>query len=186
MRLLLAIALSLLLAACSGTGPDFSSHGPSFDPSKDDVADLLIVFDLPRGLGTNNTAGQLFTFDAAQGGPNEHLRLTLMPADGDQVMSSLPPPADGRSYYLFQLAPQAKSQILAAQQSAQARGVPGSSIQLGIVPHLCSSGPVDQNAATVTISAVLPGKTGLLPFINNEPLAQVLQLPGSNQLGICS
>jgi len=33
---------------------------------------------------------------------------------------------------------------------------------------------------------VLPGKTGLLPFINNEPLAQVLQLPGSNQLGICS
>ena len=122
MRLLLAIALSLLLAACSGTGPDFSSHGPSFDPSKDDVADLLIVFDLPRGLGTNNTAGQLFTFDAAQGGPNEHLRLTLMPADGDQVMSSLPPPADGRSYYLFQLAPQAKSQILAAQPLPTGKG----------------------------------------------------------------
>jgi hypothetical protein len=59
-------------------------------------------------------------------------------------------------------------------------------VQIGVVPHLCSAGPVDQYATTVSIFATLPGRTGPLPFMNHETLANVLQMPGSTQLAICN
>ena len=140
----------------------------------------------PRGLGPNNAAGQLFTFDVPQGGPTEHLRLLLVPADADLAAGHLPPPAEGRAYYLYTLDGAARAQIQAAQATANARAVPGKSVQIGVVPHLCSAGPVDQYATTVSIFATLPGRTGPLPFMNHETLANVLQMPGSTQLAICN
>jgi len=184
MRYILAAALAFCLAACSTVGLNLPSVSGSLDPVRDDVASLLIAFDLPRGLGPA-TSGQLFTFDVPNGGPSEHLRATLVQADADQAVG-LPPPADGRAYYLFALSEPSKAQIRAAQAAAQSRGVPGSSIQLGIVPHLCSSGPVDQNALTVSIFATLAGRSNVYPFMNRETLAAVLQQPGSTQLALCS
>jgi hypothetical protein len=186
MRILLAAVLTLLVAACSTVGVNSPSATGALDPVHDDVASLLIAFDLPRGLGPNSAAGQLFTFDVANGGPSEHLRATLVQADFDAVANHLPAPAEGRQYYLYQLSEPSKGQIRAAQAAAAARGITAASIQLGIVPHLCSAGPVDQNALTVSIFATLPGRTGLLPFMNQEPLATVLQQPGSTQLATCS
>jgi len=186
MRFVFAALLTLLLAACSTLGVNGPGANGALDPVHDDVASLLIAFDLPRGLGPNNAAGQLFTFDVANGGPSEHLRATLLPADFDEVANRLPAPAEGRQYYLYQLSEQSKAQIRAAQATAAARGITAASIQLGIVPHLCSAGPVDKNALTVSIFATLPGRTGLLPFMDRETLAAVLQQPGSTQLAICS
>jgi hypothetical protein len=185
MRFLIAIALAVTLASCSTLGVNSLAPSSSLDPVRDDVASLLVAFDLPRGLGPA-TSGQLFTFDVPNGGPSEHLRAPLVQADADQAAAGLPPPADGRAYYLFALSEPAKAQIRAAQAAAQSRGIPGSSIQLGIVPHLCSSGPVDQNVLTVSIFAALPGRSGLYPFMKDETLAAVLQQPGSTQLAICS
>lgn len=183
---LIAVALTLFLAACSTGGININNGSRSLDPVNDDVASLLIAFDLPRGLGPNNTAGQLFTFDVAQGGPTEHLRSTLVPADADGVAANLPPPADGRAYYLYYVADKDKPAIRAAQAAAKARGITSASIQIGVVPHLCGSGPVDQNALTVSIFATLAGQTRLMPFMDRVPLATVLQQPGSTQLAICN
>ena len=118
MRRLIAIALTLCLAACSTVGINTVNNGRALDPVHDDVASLLIAFDLPRGLGPNNATGQLFTFDVAQGGPQEHLRSNLIPADADQVAGNLPPPQDGRAYYLYSIDPQAQPAIRAAQAVA--------------------------------------------------------------------
>jgi hypothetical protein len=185
MRHLTAIALTLLLAACSTVGLNVGNTNRSLDPLHDDVASLLIAFDLPRGLGPNDKAGQLFTFDVAQGGPQEHLRSTLVPADVDQAAGALPPPAEGRQYYLYTINENDKPAIRAAQQGAAARNLSASSIQIGVVPHLCGAGEVDKNALTVSIYAVIPGQTRMMPFMNQVPLATVLQQPGSTQLAIC-
>ncbi len=189
MRRLIAVAVTaivtVLLAACSTVGINTATNGRSLDPLHDDVASLLIAFDLPRGLGPNNAAGQLFTFDVANGGPQEHLRLSLVPADADQVAGNLPPPAEGHAYYLYNVAETDKPAIRAAQQAAQARGISASSIQIGVVPHLCGAGQVDQNVLTVSIYGAIPGQTRLMPFMNQMPLAAVLQQPGSTQLAIC-
>ena len=135
MRLLLAAALTLVLSACSTMGLNSPSASGSLDPLHDDVGSLLIAFDLPRGLGPNNAAGQLFTFDVPQGGPTEHLRLLLVPADADLAAGHLPPPAEGRAYYLYTLDGAARAQIQAAQATANARAVPGKSVQIGVVPQ---------------------------------------------------
>jgi hypothetical protein len=185
MSRLIAITLTLFLAACSTVGLDMGNTNRSLDPLHDDVASLLIAFDLPRGLGPNNTAGQLFTFDVAQGGPQEHLRSLLVPADVDQAAGGLPPPAEGRQYYLYTINETNKPSIRAAQQAAVARNLSASSIQIGVVPHLCGAGDIDKNALTVSIYALIPGQTRMMPFMNQVPLATVLQQPGSTQLAIC-
>ena len=186
MRRLIAIALTLCLAACSTVGLNTANNGRALDPINDDVASLLIAFDLPRGLGPNNVAGQLFTFDVAQGGPQEHLRSNLVPADADQVPGSLPPPQEGRAYYLYTVNEQNKPAIRAAQEAARARGVAASAIQIGVVPHLCGAPGIDRTMLTVSILAVIPGQTRPMPFMSNVPLTTVLQQPGSTQLAICN
>ena len=186
MRRLIAIALTLCLAACSTVGINTVNNGRALDPVHDDVASLLIAFDLPRGLGPNNATGQLFTFDVAQGGPQEHLRSTLIPADADQVAGNLPPPQEGRAYYLYSIDPQAQPAIRSAQAAAQARGISAASIQIGVVPHLCGAPGIDRTMLDVSIYAVLPGQTRPLPFMSHVPLTTVLQQPGSQQLAICN
>lgn len=186
MRQIVAIALTMLLAACSTMGvPNPLGGGRTLDPVHDDIGGLLIAFDLPRGLGAL-PSGQLFTYDVANGGPSEHLRLTLVPADADQGARALPPPADGRSYYLFHIADQDRLAIQSAQAAAQSRGVTSAGVKLGIVPHLCTSGTIDPNALTVSVFATLPGQTGLMPFLNNELLAQLMTQPGSTQMPPCA
>jgi hypothetical protein len=186
MRSLIAISLTLLLAACSTLGVgDVSTSGPALDPVHDDIGSLLVAFDLPRGLGPA-PSGQLFTYDVANGGPSEHLRLTLAQADADQAMRSLPPPADGRAYYLFAVADKDRPALAAAQAAAAARGVAPSGIKLGIVPHLCTSGAIDPNVLTVSVFAMIPGRTRLMPFLDREPLAQLLTQPGSTQMPPCA
>ena len=185
MRRLIALALTLALAACSSVGVNTANTTRSLDPLHDDVASLLIAFDLPRGLGPNNAAGQLFTFDVAQGGPQEHLRLSLVQADADEVAGNLPPPAEGRAYYLYSISENDKLTVRAAQQSALQRNVAASAIQIGVVPHLCGTQGIDQSTLTVSIYGAIPGQTRLMPFMNQMPLTAVLQQPGSTQLAIC-
>jgi hypothetical protein len=187
MRRFIAISLTLLLAACSTLGVSNTAvDGPALDPVHDDVGSLLIAFDLPRGLGPA-PSGQLFTYDVANGGPSEHLRLTLAQADGDaEMLRALPPPATGRAYYLFAIAQQDRPALAAAQAAAAARGLAASGVKLGIVPHLCTSGVIDPNVLTVSVFATIPGKTRVMPFLDNEPLAQLLLQPGSTQMPPCA
>ena len=188
MRQLLAFFSLLLLAGCSTMGTDnFGPGGGSrtLDAANDDVGSIVVAFDLPRGLGPVPTT-QLFTFDAANGGPDEHLRMTMVQAnDADQLGNVLPPPADGHAYYFFALSATDKARLLAAQTSSRARGLTAKSIQLGIVPHLCTSGQVDPNELQVTVLGGIPGQTRMTPFLDHQLLAQVLLLPGSTQMPAC-
>lgn len=189
MHRLIVVFVSLLLAGCSTLGSGNvggpSNSGRNIDPVNDDVSSLLIAFDLPRGLGPA-PSGQLFTYDVANGGPDQHLRISLVQADdADQVAGTLPPPGDGRAYYLFGIADNDKARLRAAQASAQARGITAQSVQIGIVPHLCTSGQVDPNALTVSILGGVPGQTRMQPFLDHETLAVLMQQPGSTQMPAC-
>ncbi len=191
MRHFFAVVSLFLLAACSTTGTDQFGFGGggggnrTLDAANDDVGSLVVAFDLPRGLGPVPTT-QLFTFDAAQGGPSEHLRLTMVQANDADLGSQLPPLADGHAYYFFAIGDNDKARLAAAQASARARGLTGQSIQLGIVPKLCTSGQIDPNALQVTVLGGIPGQTRMTPFLDHMPLAQVNQLPGSTQMPACA
>jgi len=182
-RLLAALATAAVLAACSTAGPGPGPAGATLDPLRDDVGQLLIAFDLPRGLGP--AKGSLFTFDVANGGPAEHLRLTPLQADVDGLPANLPPPGVDRAYYLFAFSETDKLAIRNAQLTAQARGATSQNVTIGMIPKLCTAGPVDPNYVTVSVYAALPGRSAL-PFLNRIVLAQLLQQPGSTQMGPCA
>jgi hypothetical protein len=182
-RLISALVAALVLAACSTAGPGPGPASGNLDPLRDDVGQLLIAFDLPRGLGP--AKGSLFTFDVANGGPAEHLRLTPLQADVDGIPADLPPPGVDRAYYLFAFSETDKLAIRNAQLTAQARGATSQNVTIGMVPKLCTAGQVDPNLVTVSVYAVLPGRSPL-PFLNRIVLAQLLQQPGSTQMGPCT
>jgi hypothetical protein len=182
-RLISAALLALALAACSTVGPGPGPGGTTLDPLRDDIGATRIAFDLPRGRGP--ASGSLFTFDVANGGPAEHLRLTPLQADVDGLPAGLPPPGVDRAYYLFAFSETDKLAIRNAQLTAQARGATSQNVTIGMVPKLCTAGPVDPNLVTVSVYAVLPGKSPM-PFVNRMVLAQLLQQPGSNQMGPCT
>ena len=182
-RTILAAWTALVLTACSTVGVGPGPGGNTLDPLRDDIASMLIAFDLPRGLGP--ASGSLFTFDVANGGPAEHLRLTPLQADVDGLPAGLPPPGVDRAYYLFAFSETDKLAIRNAQLTAQARGATSQNVTIGMVPKLCTAGPVDPNLVTVSVYAVLPGKSPM-PFVNRMVLAQLLQQPGSNQMGPCT
>ena len=182
-RLILAAWAALIVAACSTVGPGPGPGGYTLDPLRDDIASMLIAFDLPRGLGP--AKGSLFTFDAANGGPAEHLRLTPLQADVDSYPTNLPPPSVDRAYYLFAFSEIDKQAIRNAQLSAQQRGATAKNVTLGMIPKLCTAGTVDPNLVTVSVFAILPGRAPL-PFLNRQLLSQLLQQPGSTQMGPCS
>lgn len=181
-RLITAVCVMLVLAACSTVGPRPGPGGGSLDALRDDLGSLLIAFDLPRGLGP--AKGSLFTFDVANGGPAEHLRLTPLPADVDGIPANLPPPGVDRAYYLFAFSEADRFALRNGQASAQARGATAANVTIGVVPKLCTAGPVDPNYLTVSVYAVLPGRNPQ-PFLNRTVLAQLLQQPGSTQMGPC-
>ncbi|HZY68997.1 MAG TPA: hypothetical protein VFE52_10435 [Devosia sp.] len=182
-RLIAAIVTALVLAACSTVGGGSGPSNSTLDPLRDDIGALLIAFDLPRGLGP--APGSLFTFDVANGGPAEHLRLTPLQADVDGIPSNLPPPGVDRAYYLFAFSETDKLAIRNAQLTAQARGATSQNVTVGMVPKLCTAGTVDPNLVTVSVYAVLPGRTPL-PFLNRTLLSTLLQQPGSTQMGPCA
>lgn len=184
MHRILAIAFTMLLAACSTMGTPSGPSGRGLDALHDDVGSLLVAFDLPRSLGPA-PSGQLFTFDVANGGAGEHLRLLLVPADGESVASALPPPTVGRAYYLFALSEVDRQSLRTAQAAATARGLGTKDITIGVVPHLCTNGVADPNIETVTILGGVPGQTRLSPFLDHVLLADLLRQPGSTQMPAC-
>ena len=181
-RLISAALFALVLTACSTVGPGPGPGGTTLDPLRDDIGATLIAFDLPRGLGP--AKGSLFTFDVANGGPAEHLRLTPLQAEIDGLPPGLPAPGVDRAYYFFAFSETDKLAIRNAQLTAQARGATSQNVTIGMVPKLCTAGPVDPNLVTVSVYAVLPGRSPL-PFLNRIVLSQLLQQPGSTQMGPC-
>ena len=182
MKFLAGSLLVLLLAACSTIGMPTGPTG-KLDLLRDDLAGMLVAFDLPRGLGP--AKGSLFTYDVANGGPGEHLRLVPVQANIDEVPRDLPPPGIDRAYYLFAFTEVDKLAIRNAQLSAQQRGASAANITVGMVPKLCTAGIVDPNSVTVSVYAVLPGR-GAMPFLDRQVLSVLLQQPGSTQMGPCA
>ena len=164
-----AAALALALAACSslpiGTGQTLRG----LDIVNDDVASLLLAFDLPASLEPVPGASTL-SFDITGAGGERRIKATLVPADAGDLAGTLPPPADTRSYYLFGFSDADKTKIREAQTWAKTLPPGGASLAIRLDPGLCRTDAVDPARTTVSALVALPGATGLAPLLTNIPL----------------
>jgi hypothetical protein len=177
LRLLLAFGVGLVLAACSTTSNRFDPNRP-LNPLLDDVASVIFAFDLPRGLGP--AAGSLFTYDVANGSPEEHLRLVPLPADVDGLPAGLPPPGANRAYYLFAFSAADQQKIRDAQITAQLNNAVE---RMGFYPKFCSAGTADPRSQ-ISIYAVLAGRNPIA-FLNQGRLADLMKETGDTTLPAC-
>ena len=168
---ILAVAFLLMLAACSMAGPSTPPTLRALDPLHDDLATLLIAFDLPRGLGPV-AGGSSVTLAAVGARP---ARAMLLAADAEQVAGNLPPPANGHAYYLFSIAPGDQPALRAAVTAALAAN-PGAAgtATFSVAPVLCTSGGIDPATAVISILVAVPGGPHLSPLVDHRALGDLL------------
>ena len=178
MRHLLAACAVLLLSGCSTLDMHDGAKLRTLDYLRDDLASLVIAFDLPRGVAPLAGASTLGV-DVAGSSPR-HLKLTLAEADADEIAAGLPPPGQGRAYYLFGFADPDKAAIREIQLAARNANVAATAVTLTLAPRFCRSGSLDPHALAISVLAALPGDTSLAPLIDRQNLADALAASGGD------
>jgi len=176
----LLAALLLPLAGCDTFGMNFGSSAPAapvqraIDYRNDDLSSLVFALDLPANLQPVPSRS-LLTFDATSAGnAGKHVKAALTLVDGDATEGKLPPPATGRTYYLLGLGAKDKAALNAAQTWLKALPPDAAPVTaLQVLPHFCSSGPVDPTSV-VSILPALPSGAALAPLVETEPLSNFL------------
>lgn len=169
-----ALGLVLVLAACSSIPIGTGGKLRSLDYLNDDIASLLLAFDLPPALEPA-PEGSTLSFDIVTPASGEkHIKATLVAADADDLAGTLPPPSGDRNYYLFGFSDADKAAIRAAQAWAKTLPPGPNSLAISLSPRLCRTEPIDPTRTTVSALIALPGATGLSPLLSNMPLSTVL------------
>jgi hypothetical protein len=180
------MALLVVLAACSSIPIGMGGRQNGLDGLNDDVALALLALDLPQVLEPV-PGGTVLNFDitSASGG-ERHIKAILATADPGELAGLLPPPADGRSYYLFGLAAADQQAIREAQEWA--RGLPPGAAQvtLGLGPSLCRTDAIDMQKTMVSALVVLPGSGRAAPLLGPVSLATVLATAPSKEIPPCA
>ena len=168
----------LALSGCSSLPVATASRERAVDFLDDDVASLLVAFDLPDELEPL-ASGSALVIDVG----GRTVRATLAETDPGDLAGSLPPPAEDRTYYLFGFSDKDKAAIRAAQ--ADGRRQPGT-YSVTFSPGLCRTEKPDAAAVRVSVLAALPGAGALRPLIANQPLSAVLAAEAGREVPACA
>jgi hypothetical protein len=169
-----ALAMVLAVAACSSIPIGTGERLRNLDTLNDDIASLLLAFDLPPALEPA-PEGSTFSFDITTPASGEkHVKATLIRADAGEAAAALPPPTGERNYYLFGFSDADKAAIRAAQAWARTLPPGANALSISLAPRLCRTEQIDPARTTVSALIALPGTPGLSPLISNMPLSSVL------------
>lgn len=162
---------ALLLGGCSSLGGlSASSRGPAALPA--DIGRALFALDVP--VTVEPVAPGLRLVVTVQQGIG--LEAVLVRADAELVMAALPPPAEGRTYYVYALSEADRSALAALQTRLAAAAAPTATIS--IVPALCATAGIDPAKEQVSVLPVLGG-AALRPLIAGETLSSIATRTGS-------
>lgn len=181
-----AAVLALLVAGCNGLSLDTAARLRGLDYLNDDIASLLIAFDLPDALEPQPKGSTLTIDITTPASGKRHVRAVLIETDPGELAGTLPPPAEGRTYYLFGFSEADKAAIREVQ--AFARGMPAGANSLGVSfsPQVCRTERIDPEAVRVSVQVALPGAAGLAPLIANQSLASLSGAAPDAEIAACA
>lgn len=181
-----AIVAIVALAACSSIPLGTAGKLRGLDYLNDDLASLLLAFDVPLTLEPA-PEGSVLSFDITTPTSGErHVKATLVVADAADLAGTLPPPAENRTYYLFGFSDPDKQAIRDAQAWARKLPPGPNALSISLVPRVCRSGEVDPARTSVSVLIALPGATGLAPLLTNTPLSTLLASAPIKALATCA
>jgi len=174
------------LAACTSLSLDTAAKLRALDYLNDDIASLVLAFDVPETIEPV-ADGSTLSFDIATPGKGErHIKAVLTHTDAGEVAGSLPPPAGERTYYLFGFSDADKTALREAQAWARTLPAGNNSLAISLAPRFCRTAAVDPGQVRVSVLVALPGATSLAPLINGETLANLLAQSPEKDLPECA
>lgn len=180
MRLLFAVVVLALLGACSSLNVPTAARVQAIDYVNDDVASLLIAFDVPLTIEpVPDGSAMHFTLGGTR------LTAVLVRADLDDVAGSLPPPAAERTYYLFGFSAADQAKIRTLQQDAKVIGGGPGAITVALSPQFCRSEAIDPARTRVSVLLALPGSRRFEPLLDNAVLTDALAASAQPALALC-
>lgn len=173
-KTIIAVLAVLTLAACSSLPIGTVSSLRALDYLNDDLSNLLVAFDVPLSLEPIPNASAL-NFDITTPSSGErHIRAMLAETDPGDLAGTLPPPADGRNYYLFGFSAADKAAIREAQAWAKTLPAGAGTITLSLSPSFCRTAPIDPAKVTVSVLVALSSTPNLAPLLSNQSLKTLL------------
>lgn len=180
------LAALLMLAGCTSLSLDTAARLRSLDYLNDDLAGLLLAFDLPAALEPV-PAGSVLNLDVTTPASGErHIRAALVVADASEIAGTLPPPADARSYYLFGFSDADKAAIREAQAWARTLPPGNNAMTISLSPGICRTAAIDPERVSVSVLVALPGATGLAPLIASQSVKSLLAAAPIKDLPACA
>lgn len=187
--LVAGLIATLVVAACSSISMQTAAKLKALDYLNDDIAGLLLAFDVPETLEPVPDASG-FSFAVSVPGKGERkVTAVLEPADASEAAGTLPPPEDGRTYYLFGFSEADKAKLREAQ--AWARGIAETGVApntpvISISPRFCRSDEIDAASTKISVLVALPGNGALEPLVQRQNLAALLASTGGGELPACA
>lgn len=180
------LAMLLALAACSSIPLGTANRLRSLDALNDDLASLLIAFDVPLSLEPIPD-GSTFSFDITTPASGaRHVKAVLIETDADDLAGTLPPPADARNYFLFGFSEADKVAIRDAQAWAKTLPPGANALSISLAPGFCRTAEIDPASLTVSVLVALPGTIGLAPLIGSQPLKTLLAAAPGKDVPPCA
>ena len=174
------------LAGCSSLSMPAAAKLRALDYLNDDLGSLVLAVDVPETLEPV-PGGSAFSFAVSIPGKGERkVEAVLEPGDASEVAGTLPPPGNGRTYYLFGFSDADKAKLREAQ--AWARGIAETGVApntpvISITPRFCRSDTIDAASTSVSVLIALPGSPALEPLLRGQSLAT---MPGGANLPACA
>lgn len=187
--LIAMLVTTLVLAACSSLSMPTAAKLRALDYLNDDIAGLLLAFDVPETLEPVPDASG-FSFTVSVPGKGERkVSAVLTRGDASEAAGTLPPPEEGRTYYLFGFSEADKAKLREAQ--AWARGIAETGVApntpvISISPRFCRTDAVDAASTKVSVLVALPGNVALEPLLQRQSLATLLASTGGGELPACA
>ena len=166
MRRFAGLAGLIVLAGCSSLSVPSGGATAPLNFAADDMAELLLAFDLPEAVEPGTTGPQL-GFAVSARGETRPFSITLVRSDAGELAGTLPPPSDGRLYYLFGFSDADKA---ALRETRTWAGAEGTLSLTAVDPKVCAVEAVEAAKVRFTVQLALPGKGSLAPLVSNRPL----------------
>lgn len=177
-----AVLVLLLVAACSSLNMGTAERLRAVDYLNDDLAAMVLAFDLPLGVEPVPAASVLAFNITVPGHGERQLTLVLERGDIGAVAGALPPPAAGRTYYLFGFSEGDRALLREAQawaRSAAAAGGQPRHPSVTLTPRFCAAPGIDPDAEQVSVLVALPHSGAMAPLIDRQNLAALLLASGA-------
>jgi len=181
-----ALWIGATIAGCSSLSMPTAAKLKALDYLNDDLGSLVLAVDVPETLEPV-PGGSAFSFAVSIPGKGERrVEAVLEPGDASEVAGTLPPPGNGRTYYLFGFSDADKAKLRDAQTWARSiaeTGVAPNTPVISITPRFCRSDTIDAASTKVSVLIALPGSPALEPLLQNQSLAA---MPGGASLPACA